>query len=310
LALEPEADDAPADAIEAQVVFERPVVVSPALMVERPAGREIEPEAAAAATDPRDARAEAVLYAEAGEPQSVVVDTALVREISGGPAGIEPEAAHVPAALADSSSELEPTETMPLSESIESAPEPATVTDVLSGSASAVDPVAGAPSSAPSAPPPPASVRWAPLPIATAQAWPRLFGVAADYLPPSAADVLSASSQPSSESAAAAKTDQPEWVELIESLRIDLARRRAERESTNAPRPPARVEPARARRNHASDETPADAAHASQKRRAKAHRPIQDEWGFFDPEQCGFAALLAKLDELNEPQNTEPHRRA
>jgi hypothetical protein len=28
------------------------------------------------------------------------------------------------------------------------------------------------------------------------------------------------------------------------------------------------------------------------------HKPIQDEWGFFDPEQCGFAALLAKLDEI------------
>ena len=29
-------------------------------------------------------------------------------------------------------------------------------------------------------------------------------------------------------------------------------------------------------------------------------RPIQDEWGFFDPEQCGFAALLAKLHEITE----------
>jgi hypothetical protein len=35
--------------------------------------------------------------------------------------------------------------------------------------------------------------------------------------------------------------------------------------------------------------------------RAQARRkPIQDEWGFFDPEQCGFAALLAKLDEILE----------
>ena len=28
--------------------------------------------------------------------------------------------------------------------------------------------------------------------------------------------------------------------------------------------------------------------------------PVQDEWGVFDPEQCGFAALLAKLDEVAE----------
>lgn len=27
-------------------------------------------------------------------------------------------------------------------------------------------------------------------------------------------------------------------------------------------------------------------------------RPLQDEWGFFDPNQCGFPALLAKLDEI------------
>lgn len=29
-------------------------------------------------------------------------------------------------------------------------------------------------------------------------------------------------------------------------------------------------------------------------------KPVQDEWGFFDPDQCGFAALLAKLDEITE----------
>ncbi len=26
--------------------------------------------------------------------------------------------------------------------------------------------------------------------------------------------------------------------------------------------------------------------------------PVQDEWGFFDPSQCGFPALIAKLDEI------------
>jgi hypothetical protein len=38
-------------------------------------------------------------------------------------------------------------------------------------------------------------------------------------------------------------------------------------------------------------------AHAAAKRQTR-QKPIQDEWGFFDPEQCGFAALLAKLDEI------------
>jgi hypothetical protein len=42
----------------------------------------------------------------------------------------------------------------------------------------------------------------------------------------------------------------------------------------------------------------ATATLAPAKRASGRHKPIQDEWGFFDPEQCGFAALLAKLDEI------------
>jgi hypothetical protein len=39
-------------------------------------------------------------------------------------------------------------------------------------------------------------------------------------------------------------------------------------------------------------------AHTPSPRAQSRHKPVQDEWGFFDPEQCGFAALLAKLDEI------------
>ena len=39
-------------------------------------------------------------------------------------------------------------------------------------------------------------------------------------------------------------------------------------------------------------------AHTPSPRAQARHKPVQDEWGFFDPEQCGFAALLAKLDEI------------
>jgi hypothetical protein len=39
------------------------------------------------------------------------------------------------------------------------------------------------------------------------------------------------------------------------------------------------------------------------KRRTKAH-PAQDEWGFFDPEQCGFAALIEKLEEITDKDDT------
>jgi hypothetical protein len=68
---------------------------------------------------------------------------------------------------------------------------------------------------------------------------------------------------------AAAKQDVPEWSELMASLRQDMARRRGQE------RPPVLRE-----------------------KHAKAAKPLVDEWGFFDPEQCGFSALLAKLDEI------------
>ena len=39
-------------------------------------------------------------------------------------------------------------------------------------------------------------------------------------------------------------------------------------------------------------------------------RPIQDEWGFFDPEQAGFAALLAKLAEIADGDDPPAKRPA
>jgi hypothetical protein len=35
-------------------------------------------------------------------------------------------------------------------------------------------------------------------------------------------------------------------------------------------------------------------------------KPIEDEWGFFDPDRCGFAALIAKLDEIIENTDDAP----
>ena len=42
----------------------------------------------------------------------------------------------------------------------------------------------------------------------------------------------------------------------------------------------------------------------------RGRRPVQDEWGFFDPEQCGFAALLAKLAEITEGDDPPAKRPA
>jgi hypothetical protein len=80
---------------------------------------------------------------------------------------------------------------------------------------------------------------------------------------------------------AAGARSEREWAALIESLRSDVDRLRAERTD----KPARKVPPARA---------------VSKDKKVK---PIQDEWGFFDPEQCGFAALLAKLDEVTESED-------
>ena len=93
---------------------------------------------------------------------------------------------------------------------------------------------------------------------------------------------------------AAPKRDRPEWSELVASLRKDIERRRVDPpKETPKPKPA----PAPVQQAAGAAEVPVPAPVA---RRARKAKPIQDEWGFFDPEQCGFAALLAKLDEITE----------
>jgi hypothetical protein len=75
--------------------------------------------------------------------------------------------------------------------------------------------------------------------------------------------------------------ERPEWVQLVESLRIDVERRRSEQPAVAAK--PVRITPS---------------------------RPVQDEWGLFDPAQCGFAALLSKLDEITDASESRPRRSA
>lgn len=41
---------------------------------------------------------------------------------------------------------------------------------------------------------------------------------------------------------------------------------------------------------------------------AGSERPKQDEWGLYDPEQCGFRALLLRLDELADDDRRERER--
>jgi len=159
--------------------------------------------------------------------------------------------------------------------------------------------------------------RLEPMPMAAWHVWPRMEGVASE-----------AYQEPIAPRKAAAK---PEWVELMRSLREDIARRRAELTASGPVAPPpqkpqrpkaaeTRVKAARP----ASSPAPAPATSAApapspapeevpadeKKPRPKRTRPIEDEWGLFDPEQCGFAALLDKLDEITvtPPSSRRPER--
>jgi hypothetical protein len=106
--------------------------------------------------------------------------------------------------------------------------------------------------------------QWVPMYLSPGRMWPALEGMPAE--------------SPSS------RTEQPDWIELVASLRQDLERRGAR---------------------------PSDGASAGTQPRVRKPRsqpkkatPVQDEWGFFDPEQCGFSTLLAKLEEITEEVRT------
>jgi hypothetical protein len=118
------------------------------------------------------------------------------------------------------------------------------------------------------------SERWAALRTFRVQTWPGLEGLPAESAHVPVAAVVQPEPLPP-----AAKSER-EWVALIESLRHDVERLRTERSAKPGRR------------------APAPTAHFA--RADSKGKPVQDEWGFFDPEQCGFAALLAKLEEVTE----------
>ena len=102
--------------------------------------------------------------------------------------------------------------------------------------------------------------------------------------------------------AAPSRPDHLEWAELVASLRQDIERRRKQPPPPAVPaaaRVPVAVAAAAPARPTEAQTRP-HAAEEPQARRPRKSGPIQDEWGFFDPQQCGFAALLAKLDEFSD----------
>jgi hypothetical protein len=129
---------------------------------------------------------------------------------------------------------------------------------------------------------------------------------------------VQAQGAPSSEAAArqeapssdSAESSRPEWLDMVESLQSDVQLLQTDW----APISPPTVSPIADVADHVPQlrEAPVARPAAPDKSRAKAKkrepkkkRPVKDEWGFFDPEQCGFAALLTKLEEITDEEMTE-----
>ena len=155
-----------------------------------------------------------------------------------------------------------------LIETSATAPEPVAVL-----AASAADAIVDEPFADLSEPPRADIEPWVPMYLTPGRIWPALEGMPSETPAP--------------------RTEQPDWIELVASLRQDLERRRID--------PPSLAhDPIAAR---PSDGAESEAPRVKkQKAPAKKAKPIQDEWGFFDPEQCGFSTLLAKLEEITEEE--------
>jgi hypothetical protein len=82
----------------------------------------------------------------------------------------------------------------------------------------------------------------------------------------------------------------------------------ASRPAPPAPKPPSpRPAPKGASKVPGTTQAPASAPVPSlrttaqpPKRKIRRPKPLQDEWGLFDPAECGFAALVARLEEVAE----------
>ena len=135
------------------------------------------------------------------------------------------------------------------------------------------------------APEPADAEPWISAVLSPRWAWPAMEGVPTE--PPAVFVPVDVAVAVTEARPAPASHKRPEWGELVASLRKDIERRRVvPPQEKPKPNPP---------------------VHAA--RRSRQAKPVQDEWGFFDPEQCGFAALLAKLDEITEAaEDTPVHR--
>jgi hypothetical protein len=103
---------------------------------------------------------------------------------------------------------------------------------------------------------------------------------------------------------------QPGWMHLLTAIKRDIEQLRTDRVEAVAPAAPtiASADEDESTGLNGANGTKARVP-ATAKKRKKAPVPVQDEWGFFDPQQCGFAALLAKLDEITDQEAEVPAKK-
>jgi hypothetical protein len=93
--------------------------------------------------------------------------------------------------------------------------------------------------------------------------------------------------------AGAVEVDLTGEIEALEEIEHE-DRAQGEAPTADAPKAPA-VQP----RGDMHKKRP-EKGRGGRKLRGSGGRPVQDEWGIFDPNQCGFSALVDKLDEVTD----------
>jgi hypothetical protein len=118
------------------------------------------------------------------------------------------------------------------------------------------------------------------------------------------------------------RSDLVDWADIIAALRRD-AQPVAQVQSAATPLESAKVDQVQAPVEEttpiAIDAAPAAPIDASPspppaadqhngRRKTTRKQSVEDEWGFFDPDRAGFAALLAKLEEITEDDARKPRK--
>jgi hypothetical protein len=151
------------------------------------------------------------------------------------------------------------------------------------------------------------------MPLSSGQSWPPLnahsaanrseasrLKAEAERLTAEASQVRSEGSM---ERSVAGSSARPEWLDVLAAIQEDI---KLMQPTIPAWKPPRKS--AAAARPNATAESPQSTASDANRKKKKRKAPPQDEWGFFDPDQCGFAALLAKLDEISDDEKPKKPR--